>query len=84
MASECTSRELKLHDSYAEFNSAYESCSFSPRDVHSEAVSWHFYIYLDLGTYGHGMCLHSLHQNASARAIISTDPFRIEFWMVLL
>ncbi len=25
--------------------------------MHSEAVSGHLYIYLDLGTYGHGMCL---------------------------
>ena len=61
MASECTFRGLKLHDSYAELNSAYESCSFSPREVHPEAVSGHFYIYLGLGIYGGGACLHSLH-----------------------
>ena len=50
-----------LHDLYAELISAYRSCSFSPREVHSEAVSEHFYIYLRLGIYGGGACLHSLH-----------------------
>ena len=29
--------------------------------MHSEAVSGHFPIYLRLGVYGHGTCLHSLH-----------------------
>jgi hypothetical protein len=28
--------------------------------VHSEPVSMHFVIYLGLGVYGHGTCLHSL------------------------
>ena len=28
--------------------------------MHSEAVLVHFPIYLGLGAYGHGMCLHSL------------------------
>ena len=63
MASECTSRGLKLHDLYADFNSAYRSCSFSPREVHSDVISAHFYIYLGLGTYGGGVCLHSLHNS---------------------
>ena len=68
--SECTSRGLKLHDSYPEFNSAYEPCSFSPREVHSVAVSGHFYIYLGLGTYGHGVCLHSLHVRCFLRGLV--------------
>ena len=29
--------------------------------MHPEAVSGHFYIYLGLGLYGHGVCLYSLH-----------------------
>ncbi len=29
--------------------------------MHPEAVSGHFYIYLGLGIYGGGACLHSLH-----------------------
>ena len=50
-----------MHLPNAEFNSAYESCSFSHREVQPEAVSRHFYIYLGLGIYGGGACLHSLH-----------------------
>ena len=59
-ASGCTSRGLKLHDSYPELNSAYESCSFSPREVHPEAVSVHFYIYLCLGIYMVVVCVCTL------------------------
>ena len=51
-----------MHDSYGELNSAYASCSFSPREVHPEAVSEHFYIDLGLGIHGGGACLHSLHE----------------------
>ena len=51
-----------MHDLYAEFNSAYKSCMFCPREVDSEAVSGNFPIYLGLGVYGHGTCLHSLHE----------------------
>ncbi len=40
-------------------NSASTSCIIRPREVHSEAVSGHFPIYLGLGVYGHGTCLHS-------------------------
>ena len=29
--------------------------------MHSEAVSGHLYIYLGLGIYGGGACLHSVH-----------------------
>jgi hypothetical protein len=44
----------------AEFNSANKSCMIRPRGekVHIEAVSKHFPIYLGLGVYGHGTCLH--------------------------
>ena len=34
-----------------------------PVEVHSEALSGHFVIYLGLGVYGHGTRLHSLHTN---------------------
>jgi hypothetical protein len=33
------------------------------REVHSEAVSGHLPIYLDLGVYGHGPWLRSLHMS---------------------
>ena len=59
--SECTPRRLKTYALYAEFNSAYRASVFSPREMHSEAVSGHFIFYLGLGIYDHGMCLHSLH-----------------------
>ena len=57
-----------MHDMYAEFNSAYKSCIIGPREVHSEAVSGHFLIYVGLGVYGHGPCLQSTFQ-AQSRAI---------------
>ena len=49
-----------MHDLDAELNSAYKSNIILPREVYSEAVSGHFPIYLGLGVYGHGPCLHSL------------------------
>ena len=58
--SDCTPRGPIIHDLYAELNSAYKSCIIRPREAHSEAVSGHVSIYLGLGVYGHGMCLHSL------------------------
>ena len=60
-ASECTSRGRIIHDMNARSNSTYISFIICPREVHSEAVSVHFMIYLGLGAYGHGLCLHSLH-----------------------
>jgi hypothetical protein len=69
-ASECTSRERIIYDSYAEFNSEYNSCIIRPREVHSEAVSDYFSIYRGLGAYGYGTSLHSP-QEASSSA---SDP----------
>jgi len=42
-----------IHDLDAEFNSASESCIIGPREVHSETVSVHFWIYVGSGVYGH-------------------------------
>ena len=50
-----------MHDMYVEFNFTYISCIIRPREVHAEAVSELFPIYLGLGVYGRGSCLHSLH-----------------------
>ena len=41
-------------------NHVYELCNLSPREVHLEAVSGHFSIYLGLDIYGGGACLHSI------------------------
>jgi len=45
---------------YGEFNATYISCIIDCREVHAEAVSVHFPMYLDLGEYVNGPCLHSL------------------------
>ena len=42
---------------HEELNYAYRQ---SPREMYSEAVSAHVYIYLNLDVYGHGTCLRSL------------------------
>ena len=39
--------------------------------MHYEAVSGHFYIYLGLGIYGDGACLHSPYNITTARAGMS-------------
>jgi hypothetical protein len=47
----------------------------------SEAVSGHFHIYLGLGTYGHGVCLHSLQEKrvlAFPPAVLTSKTWCIE------
>ena len=79
-ASECTSRGRMIHDLYAELNSAYKSYIIRPREVHSETGSEHFPIYLGLGAYGHGTCLHSLQFKQNCVTLHSvTQPNPCEF-----
>ena len=63
--SECHSRDRILHDIYiyiyVAFSSTYISCIIGLREVHAQAVSGNFAMYLGLGEYGNGPCLHSLH-----------------------
>ena len=67
MISECLSRERMLHDIYiyiyiyVAFNSIFKVCIIGIREVHADADSGNFAMYLGLGEYGNGACLHSLH-----------------------